>query len=218
MATTLGFIFTDANISSSVLKQILNLNIKTTFNAITCDGDTSTNDMLTIFSTGKAHNKEIKNFKDPKIKQFVKSVHQVMLNLAQRVVSDGEGATKFITINCKNSKSEKDAKNICFSIANSPLVKTAINGEDPNWGRIAMAIGKSGASINVEKLSISIGHYFILKNGKLVENYNEKNVSEYMKNENIEITVNLFNGSKDFTTYTMDLSKEYIDINSDYRS
>ena len=218
MATTLGFIFTDANISSSVLKQILNLNIKTTFNAITCDGDTSTNDMLTIFSTGKAHNKEIKNFKDPKIKQFVKSVHQVMLNLAKRVVSDGEGATKFITINCKNSKSEKDAKNICFSIANSPLVKTAITGEDPNWGRIAMAIGKSGASINVEKLSISIGHYFILKNGKLVENYNEKNVSEYMKNENIEITVNLSNGSKHFTTYTMDLSKEYIDINSDYRS
>ena len=218
MATTLGFIFTDANISSSVLKQILNLNIKTTFNAITCDGDTSTNDMLTIFSTGKAHNKEIKNFKDPKIKQFVKSVHQVMLNLAKRVVSDGEGATKFITINCKNSKSEKDAKNICFSIANSPLVKTAITGEDPNWGRIAMAIGKSGASINVEKLTISIGHYIILKNGKLVENYNEKNVSEYMKNENIEITVNLSNGSKDFTTYTMDLSKEYIDINSDYRS
>ena len=218
MATTLGFIFTDANISSSVLKQILNLNIKTTFNAITCDGDTSTNDMLTIFSTGKAHNKEIKNFKDPKIKQFVKSVHQVMLNLAKRVVSDGEGATKFITINCKNSKSEKDAKNICFSIANSPLVKTAITGEDPNWGRIAMAIGKSGASINVEKLSISIGHYFILKNGKLVENYNEKNVSEYMKNENIEITVNLSNGNKYFTTYTMDLSKEYIDINSDYRS
>ena len=218
MATTLGFIFTDANISSSVLKQILDLNIKTTFNAITCDGDTSTNDMLTIFSTGKAHNKEIKNFKDPKIKQFVKSVHQVMLNLAKRVVSDGEGATKFITINCKNSKSEKDAKDICFSIANSPLVKTAITGEDPNWGRIAMAIGKSGASINVEKLSISIGHHFILKNGKLVENYNEKNVSEYMKNENIEITVNLSNGSKDFTTYTMDLSKEYIDINSDYRS
>ena len=218
MATTLGFIFTDANISSSVLKQILNLNIKTTFNAITCDGDTSTNDMLTIFSTGKAHNKEIKNFKDPKIKQFVKSVHQVMLNLAKRVVSDGEGATKFITINCKNSKSEKDAKNICFSIANSPLVKTAITGEDPNWGRIAMAIGKSGVAINVEKLSISIGHYFILKNGKLVENYNEKNVSEYMRNENIEITVNLSNGSKHFTTYTMDLSKEYIDINSDYRS
>ena len=174
--------------------------------------------MLTIFSTGKAHNKEIKNFKDPKIKQFVKSVHQVMLNLAKRVVIDGEGATKFITINCKNSKSEKDAKNICFSIANSPLVKTAITGEDPNWGRIAMAIGKSGASINVEKLSISIGHYLTLKNGKLVENYNEKNVSDYMKNENIEITVNLSNGSKDFTTYTMDLSKEYIDINSDYRS
>ena len=102
MATTLGFIFTDANISSSILKQILNLNIKTTFNAITCDGDTSTNDMVSIFSTGKANNKEIKSFKDPKLKQFISSVHQVMLNLAKRVASDGEGATKFVTIKCIN--------------------------------------------------------------------------------------------------------------------
>ena len=218
MATTLGFIFTDANISSSVLKQILNLNIKTTFNAITCDGDTSTNDMLTIFSTGKAHNKEIKNFKDPKIKQFVKSVHQVMLNLAKRVVSDGEGATKFITINCKNSKSEKDAKNICFSIANSPLVKTAICGEDPNWGRIAMAVGKSKVKINEKKLSINIGPFKILFKGNLFQDYDEKVVSEYMQNELLDITVDIGLGKKDFTAYTMDLSKKYIEINADYRS
>ena len=218
MATTLGFIFTDANISSSILKQILNLNIKTTFNAITCDGDTSTNDMVSIFSTGKANNKEIKSFKDPKLKQFINSVHQVMLNLAKRVASDGEGATKFVTIKCLNSKTEKDAKNICFSIANSPLVKTAIFGQDPNWGRIAMAIGKSGATVKHEKLSISMGSNIIFREGKLDKNYNENILSEYMKNENIEITVDLSIGSKEFTAYTMDLSKEYIEINSDYRS
>ena len=218
MATTLGFIFTDANISSSILKQILNLNIKTTFNAITCDGDTSTNDMVSIFATGKANNKEVKSLKDPKLKQFIKSVHQVMLNLAKRVASDGEGATKFVTVNCINSKSERDAKNICFSIANSPLVKTAIFGQDPNWGRIAMAIGKSGASVKLEKLSLHMGSISILNKGNLDKNYNEDICSEYMKNENIEITVDLSIGSKNFTAYTMDLSKEYIEINSDYRS
>ena len=218
MATTLGFIFTDANISSSILKQILNLNIKTTFNAITCDGDTSTNDMVSIFATGKANNKEVKSLKDPKLKQFIKSVHQVMLNLAKRVASDGEGATKFVTINCINSKTERDAKNICFSIANSPLVKTAIFGQDPNWGRIVMAIGKSGASVKLEKLSLHMGSIAILNKGNLDKNYNEDICSEYMKNENIEITVDLSIGSKNFTAYTMDLSKEYIEINSDYRS
>ncbi len=218
MATTLGFIFTDANIPSSILQQILNLNIKTTFNAVTCDGDTSTNDMVSIFSTGKANNKDIKNFKDPKLKQFIYSVHQVMLNLAKRVVSDGEGATKFVTIKCLNCKTEKDAKNICFSIANSPLVKTAIFGQDPNWGRIAMAIGKSGATIKYEKLSISMGSNIIFKDGKLVKNYDENILSEYMKNENIEVIVDISIGNKNFTAYTMDLSKEYIDINSDYRS
>ena len=218
MATTLGFIFTDANISSSILKQVLNLNIRTTFNAITCDGDTSTNDMVSIFATGKAKNKEVKNLKDPKLKQFIKSVHQVMLNLAKRVASDGEGATKFVTINCINCKTEMDAKNICFSIANSPLVKTAIFGEDPNWGRIAMAFGKSGATVKDEKLSISMGSNIILKDGKLYKDYEENILIEYMKNENIEITVDLSIGSKKFTAYTMDLSKEYIEINSDYRS
>ena len=218
MATTLGFIFTDANIPSFILKQILNLNIKSTFNAISCDGDTSTNDMVSIFSTGKAKNKEIKSFKDPKLKQFIESVHQVMLNLAKRVASDGEGATKFVTIKCINSKSELDAKNICFSIANSPLVKTAIFGEDPNWGRIAMAIGKSGAYVKMEKLSIYMGPNLIFNKGKLDKNYDENICSNYMKNENIEITIDLSVGRNNFTAYTMDLSKDYIEINSDYRS
>jgi len=218
MATTLGFVFTDANISSAILKQILNINIKTTFNAITCDGDTSTNDMVSIFSTSKASNKEIKNINDPRLKPFINGVHQVMLNLAKRVASDGEGATKFISIICKNSSSVKDAKNICFSVANSPLVKTAIFGEDPNWGRIAMAIGKSGAKIKEEKLTIWIGPFLIFKNGSLFKNYKEDEVSEYMKNEKIEITIDLLMGNKKFIAYTMDLSKEYIEINSDYRS
>ncbi len=218
MATTLGFIFTDANISSPILRQILSINIKTTFNAITCDGDTSTNDMVSIFSTSKVSNKEIKNINDPKLKPFINGVHQVMLNLAKRVASDGEGATKFISIICKNSSSVKDAKNICFSIANSPLVKTAIFGEDPNWGRIAMAIGKSGAKIKEEKLSISIGPYLIFKNGEIFKNYRENEVSQYMKNEKIDIIIDLLMGNKKFTAYTMDLSKDYIEINSDYRS
>ena len=218
MATTLGFIFTDANVSSQILKQVLNLNIKTTFNAITCDGDTSTNDMVSIFSTGKAENKEIKSFKDPKLKEFINGVHQVMLNLAKRVAFDGEGATKFVTIKCINCKTESDAKNICFSIANSPLVKTAIFGEDPNWGRIAMAIGKSGASVKMEKLSIYMGPNIILNKGKVDKKYDENICAEYMKNENIDIKVDLSIGSKNFTAYTMDLSKEYIEINSDYRS
>ncbi len=218
MATTLGFIFTDANISSSILRQILRKNIKSTFNAITCDGDTSTNDMVSIFTTSKASNKEIKSINDPKLKKFINGVEEVMLNLAKRVVSDGEGATKFVSVKCNNSKSEEEAKKVCFSIANSPLVKTAVFAEDPNWGRIAMAVGKSGVRFNIEKLKIFIGKFIIFNKGKIDKSYNEVDVREYMKNENIEITVDLSTGSKEFTAYTMDLSKKYIEINSDYRS
>ena len=143
MATTLGFLFTDANLSSSVLKNILKENIETTFNAISCDGDTSTNDMVSIFATNKANNIDVKNHKDKKLNDFKDSVHEVLLNLAKRVAADGEGASKFVTINCIKAKSVNDAKKICFSISNSPLVKTAIAGEDPNWGRVAMAVGKN---------------------------------------------------------------------------
>ena len=218
MATTLGFLFTDANLSSLILKQVLKKNIDTTFNAITCDGDTSTNDMVSIFSTNKANNSIIKNIKDPKLKKFDESVNEVLLNLAKRVVSDGEGASKFITINCKNCRTEKDAKKISFSVANSPLVKTAFAGEDPNWGRIVMAIGKSKAKVDVRKLSILIGPHKILVNGNLIEKYDENKVKTYMKNDSIDITIDLGLGSKNFTAYTMDLTKQYIEINADYRS
>ena len=218
MATTLGFLFTDANLTSQTLKQILKKNIDSTFNAISCDGDTSTNDMVSIFSTNKANNSIIKNVKDPKLKNFNNSVKEVLLNLAKRVVSDGEGASKLITINCKNCRTEKDAKKISFSIANSTLVKTAFAGEDPNWGRIVMAIGKSEADLDVKKLSISIGSHKILVNGNLSASYDEKKVKQYMENGLINISIDIGIGNKNFTAYTMDLTKKYIEINADYRS
>ena len=218
MATTLAYIFTDANISNEILKKLLKKNISTTFNAISCDSDTSTNDMVCIFSTGKIKHSRIKNYNDKRIRDFEEALKKVLLNLAKRVVSDGEGASKFITINVENCKNEDDAKKIGFSVANSPLVKTAIAGEDPNWGRIVMAIGKSNVLINLEKLSLKFGEFSIINNGKLSLNYNETEIINYMKNDNIDININIFKGSKKFTTYTMDLTKKYIEINSDYRS
>ena len=155
---------------------------------------------------------------DHKLKQFNNSLNSVLLNLAQRVVSDGEGASKFITVNTLNCKTEESAKKISFSIANSPLVKTAIAGEDPNWGRIIMAIGKANVIFNPNKLSIKFGSFNIVDKGQLSNSYNEIEVANYMKGEKIDITVDLNIGKKNFTVYTMDLTKKYIEINSDYRS
>ena len=218
MATTLGFVFTDATISSSILKQLLKKNIPNTFNAISCDGDTSTNDMVSIFATGEAKNAEIKNINDNKLKDFNKSLFNVLLNLAKRVAADGEGASKFITIQVKNCKKEEEAKKISFSIANSSLVKTAIAGEDPNWGRVIMAIGKSKVNLNLNKLLIKFGSFKIIENGQLSKTYKEEDVADYMKGEKIDIIVDLNIGKKEFTSYTMDLTKEYIDINANYRT
>ena len=218
MATTLAYVFTDADISNDVLKKLLKKNIENTFNAISCDSDTSTNDMISIFSTGKAKNTLIKTINDKKIKSFDEALNSLLLNLAKRVVADGEGASKFITINVLNSKSEHDAKKIGFSIANSPLVKTAIAGEDPNWGRIIMAIGKSDVDINLNKLSIKFGDLVIVSKGKIHNQYNEIDAAKYMKGLDINLSVDIGNGKKSFTVYTMDLTNEYIKINSDYRS
>ena len=218
MATTLAYIFTDADLPNDILKKLLKKNLTTTFNAISCDGDTSTNDMISIFSTGKRKHSKIKNINDEKLKKFDESLNKVLLNLAKRVVADGEGASKFITINIFNCKTESDAKKIAFSIANSSLVKTAIAGEDPNWGRIIMAIGKSYVPLNLDKLSIKLGDLIVVQSGKLSVNYNEQDASDYMKNSDIEIMVDISNGSKNFTAYTMDFTKKYIEINADYRS
>ena len=218
MATTLGYIFTDADLSNEILSKLLKKNIDTTFNAITCDGDTSTNDMVSIFSTGKVKNPNITNINDKKIVSFDKALHSVLLNLSKRIVADGEGANKFITINVVKSKNEKDAKKIAFSIANSKLVKTAIAGEDPNWGRIIMSIGKSGVDIDLKKLSIEFGNIKIIEKGQITKNYEEIEVANYMRNKSIDISINLNMGLKNFTVYTMDLTKKYIEINADYRS
>ena len=218
MATTLGYIFTDASLSNDILSKLLKKNITTTFNAISCDGDTSTNDMVSIFSTNKIKNSQIKSINDKKIRNFDNALKNVLLNLAKRVVSDGEGASKFITINVKRCKSEIDAKKIAFSIANSPLVKTAIAGEDPNWGRVIMAIGKAGPKINLKKLSLKFGNFKIVKDGKLNQSYNEKLVADYMKNENIDLNIDISTGNKNFTAFSMDFTNDYIKINADYRS
>ena len=218
MATTLGFVFTDATISSSILQQLLKQNIQKTFNAISCDGDTSTNDMVSIFATGEVANSNLKSAKDKKLSDFNLSLFNVLLNLAKRVTADGEGASKFISIKVKNCKTEEDAKKISFSIANSPLVKTAIAGEDPNWGRIIMAIGKANVNLNPNKISIKFGNITIIENGKLSNSYDETEAADYMKGEKIDLLVNLNLGKKEFTSYTMDLTKKYIEINSDYRT
>ena len=218
MATTLAYLFTDANLPSSLLKKILNKNINNTFNAITCDGDTSTNDMITFFSTACAKNKYIKNINDLKLREFDKAVNNVLLNLAKRVVSDGEGASKFIQIEVLKCKSEEDAKKIGFSIANSKLVKTAISGEDPNWGRIMMAVGKADIDLNINSINLTIGNYKVLEKGQLSKNYSEQNLQQYMKGDLINIIIEMNLGKKNFTCYTMDLTKKYIEINSDYRT
>tara|TARA_B100002051_G_scaffold272082_1_gene308064 strand:- start:3 stop:1304 length:1302 start_codon:yes stop_codon:yes gene_type:complete len=218
MGTTLGYIFTDADIPSSVLKKLLKKNIETTFNAISCDGDTSTNDMVSIFATKKVKHKKIKNINDKNLKDFDKSLHSVLLNLAKRVAADGEGSSKFISVKVSNAKTFYDAKKIAFSIANSSLVKTAIAGEDPNWGRIIMAIGKAGVELNLKKLSINFGQIKIIDKGQLYSGYQEIEVAEYMRSEKIDIKIDLNIGKKSFTVYTMDLTKKYIEINADYRS
>ena len=218
MATTLGYIFTDADLTSGVLKQLLKKNIETTFNAISCDGDTSTNDMVSIFSTKKIKHPKIKSANDDKLKEFDKKLHSVLLNLAKRIAADGEGASKFVSVNVLNAKTFIDAKNIAFSIANSPLVKTAIAGEDPNWGRIIMAIGKANVQLNLEKLAINFGKIKVIEKGQLLPNYEEIEVAEYMRGQKIDLTVDLNIGNKNFTAYTMDLTKKYIEINADYRS
>ena len=218
MATMLSFIFTDANIPSIFLKAILKKVTSTTFNSITVDSDTSTNDMVAIFATGKAKNSKIYNVLDPKLQEFEKALHRLALNLAKQIVVDGEGAKKFITVNVIGARSMIMAKNIGFSIANSPLVKTAIAGEDPNWGRIIMAVGKSGENVLPNKIEIKLGNYLVTEEGRVAKDYNEKDLKEYMKWDSVDIEVNLNIGSGSYTVYTCDLTHDYIDINADYRN
>ena len=219
MGTMLAFIFTDFSIPSNILNILLKNAVEKSFNSITVDGDTSTSDTCILFSlNSKKLIKPIKSIKDERLEKFKKSLDMVMQNLAQQIVCDGEGASKFITIKVNSVKSYKIAKEIALSIANSSLVKTAIAGEDPNWGRIIMAIGKLGSSVKQDKISISINKVKITQKGSLVKNYKEKTVANKMKSKNIEIEVNLGTGKENATVWTCDLPQEYIKINADYRS
>ena len=218
MATMLGFIFTDANLSKNILSALIKETTKETFNCITVDGDMSTNDMVALFATCKVNCGKITTIKDKKLNDFKKTLYEVSLSLSKKIIIDGEGAKKLVEVIVKGAFSDADAKKVALSISNSPLVKTAIAGEDANWGRIIMAIGKADVKLKQQKLSLAIGNQNIITKGKLIENYNELTVAKYLKQENICILVDMHIGKGKSKTWTCDLTKKYIEINADYRS
>jgi glutamate N-acetyltransferase / amino-acid N-acetyltransferase len=218
LATMLSFIFTNADIDTKLLKAVLKRAVSNSFNAITVDSDQSTNDMVTLFSTKTIKIGKSLSLVDKNIQKFELALKRLCLNLAQQIVVDGEGAKKFLTIKVINAKSLSSAKNIAFSVANSPLVKTAVAGEDPNWGRIVMGVGKSGEIIDIKKLKIKIGEFIVAENGKISETYDEEKLKEYMAWDSIMIEINLKLGSDAFECYTCDFTHDYIDINADYRN
>ena len=189
-----------------------------TFNAITVDSDQSTNDMVSIFSTRKIKIGHNRGISDPVIQKFEAALKNVCLNLAKQIVVDGEGAKKFLTINVINAKSLTSAKKIAFSVASSPLVKTALAGNDPNWGRIIMGIGKSGEKIDKNKITIKYGDFIVAKNGSPNESIDIEKLNEYMKWDSIYIEIDLNLGSEKFQCYTCDFTNDYIDINADYKN
>ena len=217
LATMFSFIFTDADISSLVLNKYLNKVLSNTFNAITVDSDTSTNDMVAIFSTKKIKNKKLNTISSKDALKFERALKTICLDLSKQIIVDGEGAKKFITVEIMNSETTERAKKIAFSIANSPLIKTAVAGEDPNWGRILMGIGKSGEKIDPKKIVIKLGEFIVAENGKISESYNEEKLQEYMKWDSILIQVDLKQGHKKYECYTCDFTHDYIDINASYR-
>jgi glutamate N-acetyltransferase/amino-acid N-acetyltransferase len=221
MATMLSFIFTDAPIAPAALQALLKAGVENTFNAVTIDGDTSTSDTLLAFATGAAAEHgapKISRASDPRLKAFVKAFNQVLANLSEQVARDGEGARKLVEITVEGAKTKASARKIAMSIANSPLVKTAIAGEDANWGRVVMAVGKAGEPADRDKLSISFNGIRVAKSGARDPSYDEAQVSEAMKAPEIAILVSLGLGKGRDRVMTCDLTKEYVAINGDYRS
>ncbi|MET3912720.1 glutamate N-acetyltransferase/amino-acid N-acetyltransferase [Bradyrhizobium sp. S3.3.6] len=221
MATMLSFIFTDAPIAPAALQALLKAGVEDTFNAVTIDGDTSTSDTLLAFATGAAAEHgapKIGRASDPRLKSFVKAFNQVLANLSEQVARDGEGARKLVEITVEGAKTKASARKIAMSIANSPLVKTAIAGEDANWGRVVMAVGKAGEPADRDKLSISFNGIRVAKSGARDPSYDEAQVSEAMKAPEIAIKVTLGLGKGRDRVLTCDLTKEYVAINGDYRS
>ncbi|PHR60764.1 MAG: bifunctional ornithine acetyltransferase/N-acetylglutamate synthase [Robiginitomaculum sp.] len=218
MATMLGFMFTDANISQAVLQELLSEYTRTSFNAISVDSDTSTSDTVMLIALGTAGHDLVTNVDDPKLDEFKTALQRVMLNLAHQVIKDGEGAQKFIEVCVTGAASDKAAKTIGMSIINSPLVKTAIAGEDANWGRVVMAVGKSGEQADRDKLRIAFGPHLVALEGARAPRYDEEIVSAYMKTQDLVLHVDIGVGEGAFTVWGCDLTHGYIDINADYRS
>ena len=219
MATMLSFIFTDAAISAAALQPLLKDGVADTFNAVTIDGDTSTSDTLMMFATGKAAGAaRIARATDPRLKDFKKALHAVLANLSEQVARDGEGARKLVEIVVEGAVSKASARRIAMSIANSPLVKTAIAGEDANWGRVVMAVGKAGEPADRDRLSIWFGGVRVAHNGARDPGYDEAIVSAAMKRPEISLRVALGMGKGRDRVLTCDLTKEYVAINGDYRS
>jgi len=218
MATMLGFIFTDAAIDAGFLQEMLSRAVAKTFNCITVDSDTSTSDTVLVFATGKAENAVLSSFDDAGADAFAAALEQVCIDLAQLVVRDGEGASKFIEITVEGAENNVSARRVALSVANSPLVKTAIAGEDANWGRVVMAVGKAGEPADRDRLSIRFGATQVAKEGLAVEGYDEAPVTSHLKGDEIEISVDLGIGNGRATVWTCDLTHGYISINADYRT
>ena len=221
MATMLAFVFTDAPIAAGALQSLLKSGVENTFNAVTIDGDTSTSDTLLAFATGAAAADgapKIGRASDPRLKAFTKAFNAVLADLAEQVARDGEGARKLVEIIVEGAVSKPSARKIAMSVANSPLVKTAIAGEDANWGRVVMAIGKAGEPANRDKISIAFNGIRVAKSGARDPSYNEAEVSEAMKSSKIQIKISLGLGKGRDRVLTCDLTKEYVAINGDYRS
>ncbi|MCM0000658.1 MAG: bifunctional glutamate N-acetyltransferase/amino-acid acetyltransferase ArgJ [Erythrobacter sp.] len=218
MATMLGYIFTDADVAPAFLQEALERANAQTFSCITVDGDTSTSDTVMVFATGRAGNVRIESWESAGADAFAAALADVCRNLAQLVVRDGEGARKFVTIRVAGAVSDESARRIGLAIANSPLVKTAIAGEDANWGRVVMAVGKAGEPADRDKLSIAFGGVWAARNGVPVEDYDEAPVAAHLKGEDIDIAVDLGLADGRATVWTCDLTHGYIAINADYRS
>ncbi|WOF75254.1 bifunctional glutamate N-acetyltransferase/amino-acid acetyltransferase ArgJ [Parvibaculaceae bacterium PLY_AMNH_Bact1] len=227
LATMLVFLFTDAELPASVVQTLLMLGVRDSFNSITVDSDTSTSDTVLFFATGGAMEAaeangittpKISRAGDPRLRDFRDALNELMIDLAHQVVKDGEGASKFIEVKVAGATSYKAARTIALSVANSPLVKTAIAGEDANWGRIVMAVGKAGEEADRDRLKIEIGGILVAKNGVAVEGFDEKPVTRHMKGKDIKIVVDVGVGRAEATVWTCDLTHEYIRINADYRS
>ncbi|MFN3868258.1 MAG: bifunctional glutamate N-acetyltransferase/amino-acid acetyltransferase ArgJ [Hyphomicrobiaceae bacterium] len=221
MATMLCYIFTDAAISQKLLQRLLSEHVETTFNCMTIDGDTSTSDTCLAFATGKAAEKgqeTITKKSDKRLDVFGAALHDLMRDLAIQVAKDGEGLSKFVTFEITGAESFKAARTIARACANSPILKTAIAGEDPNWGRVVMAVGKSGEAADRDKLSIWFGPHCVAREGERAADYDEKTVAQYMKDREIVIRADVGVGKASATVWTCDLTHDYVSINADYRS